>query len=48
MEDTLWSNALDFYNRKASFINFYEDYEDMLRVTRINPHVGYRYAVAPS
>ncbi len=47
-EDTLWANAFDFYKRKANFINFYVDYEDMLRVTRSNPHVQYRYAVAPS
>lgn len=27
---------------------FYIDYEDMLRVTRANPHVTYRYTVSPS
>lgn len=48
MDETKWSNALDFYHRREKISDFYIDYEDMLRVTRAHPHVTYRYTVAPS
>ena len=48
LDDTLWSNAWDFYKRRERMTEFYIDYEDMLRVTRANPHVTYRYTVSPS
>lgn len=48
MADTLWKNAMDMYYRRDNIADFYVDYEDMLRVTRANPHVKYRYTVAPS
>lgn len=48
LEDTKWTNAYDFYRRRERILDFYIDYEDMLRVTRAFPHVTYRYTVAPS
>lgn len=48
MDDTTWSNALDFYYRRSEISLFYIDFEDTLRVLRANPKVSFRYTVFPT
>ena len=48
MEDTSWLNAGQIYRRRKQISEFYENYEDFLRVSRAYPDITYRYIVAPS
>ena len=47
LADTVWKNALDYWYRRTSITQYYEYYEDMVRVTRGFPHINFRYTVAP-
>jgi predicted acylesterase/phospholipase RssA len=48
LSDSIFKNALNFFERRSEIANFYSDYEDLLRITRGYPKVNFRYAVAPS
>lgn len=48
LEDTIFKDAKQLFERRAQIADFYNYYEDLLRIIRGYPDVYFRYAVAPS